>query len=308
MAVRFATVLAGAATVVQPVTQTRVVDVFDIEKLLTERYRSYVDGAKVRLSALFRERADDVFYERQLQVFFEDGLFHWVTSKALKELVEERRINTELVPLGYEPESAGSALPGDWTVGATVRFFWSLKKRYWKRESVEILKLIREYSEPELTRSYGLQAEMLFDAALPKSGFIPVAEHTAEYRGKRWTASDHNLDRIFERDGIAYGVEVKNRLRYIDPKVLRIKLDMCAFLGLKPLFIARMMPKIYNYEIIAKRGGFALIFKYQLYPFHLGGFARKLRDRLGLPIDCPGAIEKGTTQRFLDWHLRESKK
>jgi hypothetical protein len=146
-------------------------DVFDIQKILArERYQRYIDGAKGKLTDLFNERGDAIFYERQLQVFVEDDYFHWVTSKALKELVDERRINTDLLKLGYEADSAGGSLPDDWNVGTSVRFFWSVRKRYWRRDAVEVLKLIREYSEPSLTRAYGRQAEMLFDAALPKSG------------------------------------------------------------------------------------------------------------------------------------------
>jgi len=282
-------------------------DVFDIKTTL-ERYRGYVERAKEELFAVFDSRRDAVFYERQLQVMQEDRFFHWVTSQALKELLQERRINSELMALGYEAESAGPTLPDDWETGTNIRFYWSVRNRYWRAKARAILKLVRAYSEPELARSYGRQGEMMFDAALPKAGFLPVGENTNEYAGRRWDRSGHNLDRIFERDGVGFGVEIKNRLRYIEPKELRIKLEMCKFLGLKPVFVTRMMPKLYIYEVAEKWGGFSLVFKHQLYPFHLGKFAKQLREELGLPIDCPHAIERGTIERFLNWHLRELRK
>lgn len=37
-----------------------------------------------------------------------------------------------------------------------------------------------------------------------------------EYHGVTWTESDHDLDFIFTRDYVGYGVEVKNTLGYID--------------------------------------------------------------------------------------------
>jgi hypothetical protein len=260
------------------------VDVFDVEALLSQaNYRRYVDGAKQELSQLFAARPLDVFYERQLQVLLEDRYFHWITSKALRELVGEGRLRTEIVDLGFEADSAGAIYPGDWNMGANVRFFWGVRNRY-------------------------RQAEMLFDAALPKAGFLPIGENVNEYRGKKWTRSGHNLDRIFERDGVGYGAEIKNRLRYIDSSTLKVKLEMCEVLGLKPLFIARMMPKIYNYEVIHNRGGYDLLFKYQLYPFHMVEFAATLRDQLGLPVDCPSAVQRGTIDRFLRWHLGELRK
>jgi hypothetical protein len=285
------------------------VDVFDVEALLSQaNYRRYVDGAKQELSQLFAARPLDVFYERQLQVLLEDRYFHWITSKALRELVGEGRLRTEIVDLGFEADSAGAIYPGDWNMGANVRFFWGVRNRYWKSSARKILKLIRAYSDPQLTAAYGRQAEMLFDAALPKAGFLPIGENVNEYRGKKWTRSGHNLDRIFERDGVGYGAEIKNRLRYIDSSTLKVKLEMCEVLGLKPLFIARMMPKIYNYEVIHNRGGYALLFKYQLYPFHMVEFAATLRDQLGLPVDCPSAVQRGTIDRFLRWHLGELRK
>jgi len=186
--------------------------------------------------------------------------------------------------------------------GAKIRFFFSKKKRYWRREGDEILKLVLAYSRVEFSGPVGRQAEMLFSAAMPKAGFLPVAEEAREYAGRRWERTQHDLDRIYEKDGAAFGVEIKNQLAYIEAEEFEIKLQMCRFLGLRPVFIARMMPKSYIYEVHKNWGGFCLIFKHQLYPFGQEAFAKRVRAALGLPVDCPRAIAEGTIVRLAKWH------
>jgi hypothetical protein len=230
---------------------------------------------------------EEVFYERQLQVIFEDAYFHWVTSRVLDNLAALKKVQSESLPLN----------------SAIIRFFFSNKLRFWKRKAREKRALVLRYCEPDFNNAMGRQAEMLFDAALPKAGFMPVAQNTREYQGKVWEESKQNLDRIFVRDGIAYGAEVKNTLRYIEGKEFSAKLRMCLHLGLRPLFIARMMPKSYVWEVI-EAGGYCLIFKYQLYPFGEFELAKMIRNKLQLPVDTPAAIYEGTITKFLNWHLR----
>src|SRR5215467_1190529 len=50
---------------------------------------SFVDLAKSDLITLFGEESESVFYQRQLQVMFEGKYFHWITVRALSELVQE---------------------------------------------------------------------------------------------------------------------------------------------------------------------------------------------------------------------------
>ena len=83
---------------------------------------------------------------------------------------------------------------------------------------------------------------------------------------------------------------------------LQTKLKMCSALGIKPVFVARMMPKSWIKEIV-DAGGFALILKYQLYPVSHRELAKKVKAELGLPIDSPKALEEGTMDRFVRWHI-----
>ena len=70
---------------------------------------------------------------------------------------------------------------------------------------------------------------------------------------------------------------------------------------MRPVFAARMLPKSWVKEVV-DAGGFALIMKYQLYPWAHRDLARRVRDELGLPVDAPRALQDGTMDRFMRWH------
>jgi hypothetical protein len=250
-----------------------------------------IDEARdVLLTEVFGAQPQRVFYERQIEVLYERRFFHWITRRALGELAGEGKIGSELLPLIHP---------------INLRFYWSRKLRYWRREAEVIRALVARYSSQDFTRGLGRQGEMLFDAALPTGGFMPKAKNVREYGDRRWTVTDHNLDRVFEKDAIAYGVEVKNTLVYISRQELGIKLAICEHLGLRPLFVVRAAPKSYIHQVNAA-GGYVVVFRWQLYPFGQEALAEEVRDRLGLPVDCPQAIQAGTVQRLVNWHDRHT--
>jgi hypothetical protein len=261
----------------------------DLEETGAQPRDSYVDLAKSDLGKLFEQESESVFYQRQLQVMFEKKYFHWITVRALSELLQEGSLAAEVLPL-----------PGT----GSITFYRSITYRYWKRDADEIVKLVSRFSESPFTYALGAHGETMFDAALPTVGFMPRGFKVRSFGGAEWTETKHDLDRVFERDGIAYGTEIKNTLSYIEKDELEIKMKMCKHLGLRPLFIVRMAPKSYV-NLVAEEGGFTLIFKYQLYPFGQKAFADEVRARLRLPTDSPRRIEDGTVKRLLDWHLKK---
>jgi len=187
-------------------------------------------------------------------------------------------------------------------LGATrVKFVFNRRHRYYKREIKKCVEVVRQYSTPDIAIACGRQAEVLFFNALVGRGFSAKGQNTNEFHGKKWTETNHDLDFILERDGVVYGGEVKNTLSYIDEEELMIKLRMCDYLGVKPLFIMRGSPKSYNYEIW-KWGGYAMIYEAQIYPFGQTELVKRIRDVLGLPVDCPRAIPEGIIDRFERWH------
>ncbi len=210
-------------------------EIDDEEERLAEIEGRYVDTAKAEILKLINERREEVFYERQFQVFFEKRFFHWITARAADELAKDGVIESEFLPL---------------PAGGPARFFFAKHLRYWRRKARESLKLIARYSDPAFTQAVGHQAELLFDAALARAGFLPVAAETREFNGRRWEESAHDLDRVYVRDGVVYGTEIKNKLAYIDVLEFTIKLRMCRYLRIRPLFIARWMPKSYVWEVV----------------------------------------------------------
>ncbi len=261
-----------------------------------------VDQAKNSIRRFFEEEPASVFYKQQLQVLFETGIpnaqseaerlhpgyFHWVTSRALAELVAEGAIAVER-----------EELPG---VGH-ITFFRSTRHRYVRRQVQGVIELVSEFSAPAFTAGLGAQGELMFAEALATVGFVPGARNVKTYGGREWRETEHDLDRVFEREGIAYGAEIKNTLKYIPHDELQLKMRMCEHLRLRPLFIVRAAAKSYIEEV-RLAGGFTLVFKFQLYPFGQKPFANRVRAALRLPVDSPTRIADGTVQRFLTWHER----
>ena len=155
-----------------------------------------VQEIEPKLLALFEQQPDRVFYETQLSIRFEKEFFHWVTARALRVLAANEQIGTTLEKLGN---------------ATTIRFYFHKRNRYWKRKAAAIRKLVRVFSNPTFARTLGHQGESLVDAGLPRAGFMPAAVNVQAWGDKRWTGTNHDLDRVFIRDGIPYGWRSKTK-------------------------------------------------------------------------------------------------
>ncbi len=195
------------------------------------RIDDYFHAAQADLTALFAANPKKVYFIRQLQVLFEKKYFHWITYNAASGLLKIGRIKEEDVL------SARG--------GMSTHFLFHPSNRYTKREIRKVQDIIEEYSRDEITGSCGNRAELLFSAGLAGKGFMPAAKKVRDWHGRKWEKTGHDLDFVFERDGIAYGCEIKNTLAYIDKEELFIKLEMCEFFGIRPFFIMRYAPQTY---------------------------------------------------------------
>jgi hypothetical protein len=238
------------------------------------------------LEDFFDRHRQAVFFSRQLEVRNEEDWYHWITNRALRELASRGLVRTETRQL---------------RTGGAIRLMWHRSHRYHRRDVARVVRLVEEYSDPNIGGSLGLQGEALVLEGFARSQFLMRSRNARSFRGRIWTNTDHDLDFIFEKDDLAYGVEVKNTLRYIDYAEFTTKISMCQVLGITPVFAVRMLPKSWIHELIVA-GGFALILKYQLYPWAHRDLARRVRAELGLPVDAPRALEDGTMARFLRWH------
>ncbi|MCU1265983.1 MAG: hypothetical protein JWM21_2301 [Acidobacteria bacterium] len=243
-------------------------------------------SAREFFRTFFERNSQSVYFSRQLEVQNEDRFFHWITNRAVRDLVAEGTILTESRKLSS---------------GGTVKLLWHRGYRYYKREAARVVELVNEYSDPNIGGALGLQGEALILEGFARLEFVMKGREARSYGGRVWTETDHDLDFVFERDGRAYGIEVKNTLGYMDPIEFSTKIRLCLHLGIRPVIAARMLPKSWINDLI-NAGGFALIFKYQLYPWAHRQLARTVQSELGLPVDSPRSLSTGTMGRFLRWH------
>lgn len=229
-----------------------------------------------------------MFFSRQIEVRHEDVYFHWITNRALRELRDTGVIHGETRPLSS---------------GGSINLLWHRSYRFYRRSAARLLALVEEYADPNIGGVVGLHGEFMVLEGFARSEFVMRGRSTRGFAGKTWTETDHNLDFIFERDGQAYGIEVKNTLGYMEYEEFQTKVRLCQFLGIRPVFVARMLPRTWMNELITA-GGFGLILKYQLYPWSHKELARRVAGELGLPVDAPRALNEGTMQRFLAWHRK----
>jgi hypothetical protein len=247
-----------------------------------------IDRARNAILELVSSQDRQIFYGRQLKIILEKRFYRWITDFASGELAEEGEIGSERVQL-----EKGSQV---W-----VKFVFARTHRFRKRQMKRALNVIRDFSRPDIARGCGSYAELQFKLSFLKRGFVLKGEDVREYSGKQWTSTGHNMDFVVERDGQAYAAEVKNRLDHIEREELRIKLELCRYLGLKPLFIMRAAAKSYNHMVI-EQGGYALIFQTQIYPPGQEALVERMRGVLGLPAVCSKGIPDSIMDRFVRWH------
>lgn len=245
--------------------------------------------AREQLRAFFEANREEVFSSRQVEVHFEGTFFHWITNRALRDLVEEGLVRSEARKLKF---------------GGEVKLVWHKANRFNRRRAKEVVELIEAYSDPNVGGALGLHGESLVLEGFARSRFVMEGKAANSHNGAVWTATKHDMDFIFTRDGQAYGVEVKNTLPYMDHKELRTKIRLCVAIGVRPVFAVRMIPQTWMEEI-RQAGGRHIILKYQLYPWSHRALAEEVERELKLPVKAPRALFDGTMQRFVRWHEEE---
>lgn len=242
--------------------------------------------ATTALEQFFSENANRVFYSKQVEVLHENDWFHWITNRALRDLVEDGVIHRDVREL---------------KTGATIHLMWHRTYRYYKRGAQALVNLVDEFADPTVGAALGDRGEGLVLEGFARTRFLMAGRNTQTYADSQWTKTGHDLDLIFERDGEAYGIEVKNTLGYMPKEELDTKIELCIDIGVRPVFAARMLPRSWINQII-QAGGYAMIMKFQMYPPLLRDLARRVADETGMPVDSPRALQDGTMQRFVNWH------
>ena len=242
--------------------------------------------ARARLSDFFDKNREAVFFSRQLEVQNEGSYFHWITNRALRDLEAQGLIRREKRGI---------------KTGGSIMLLWHRSFRYYRRSASRLVTLVEEYADPNIGAALRLHGESMILEGFARSQFVMKGRNVNRFRDKEWEESGHDLDFIFEKDGVAYGIEVKNTLGYMNHDELTIKIRLCKYLGIRPVFVVRMFPAHWMEEV-RQEGGFVLILKYQLYPWTHKDLAKRVKEQLDLPVDAPRTLYDVTMKRFLTWH------
>lgn len=206
----------------------------------------------------------------------------WTTDEALNQLVKEKKLKT------WKKRSKR---------GINVSFFRNNNVRYFERNAQKMLDLIDYYNNNDL--ELGKYAEHLAEKMFYKLKFDVEDKNANEFNGKKWNKSNHNLDLIVSKDGLFYGVEVKNRFEYIKTDEFEIKMfKICSHLNLIPILIVRMIPKKF-YMSLTRKGGFAFIFKRKVFPFGQKIAVKNLYKNTLLPVGVDDKLSEKKEKKFV---------
>lgn len=239
----------------------------------TQPQLTFIKQANRALQLFFRWRKTP-FYLRQLQVLFETQFFHITTTQAIYQLVDEGILSK----IPYQTPSTHL----EFIVPSKVAQNPQASKALHAHMKVKA-RLVDKYSLKEVTKDLGDHLESLVKQELRANGLKNIQHEANSYGGKTWNKTGHDLDFIADYPyGIAFGVEVKNELGHIDPKEFSIKLEMCQYLGLRPIFIVRYMPWSFT-PSVTQQGGYMITLGNQIYPLGYRRFVQELKSKLSLP-------------------------
>jgi len=221
------------------------------------------------------------YHRKDIEVIFEDKYDHWDVNTAVDKLIEE----------------------GFLKLVTTLRanFVFRSDIRYYKQEMNRRIKIIERYADQTITAAVGNWGEKLVEYMFRLNDFKMSGTHTNEFSGKKWTKTNDNLDFIFEKDSLVYGVEIKNTLAYMEADEFLVKLDICKFLSLTPLWILRNAPEI-QFRTMKARKGLISPFKSQIYPYGQEPLVKAVWQRMRLPVAVWGEMPQKVVNRVISFH------
>src|SRR6266566_2046578 len=92
---------------------------FDFELEEHRNPDEYQLSAREVLTEFFETNSNQVFFANQLAIKHEDRFFHWITSRALSDLIEQGLVRTEKRKLA---------------IGSELKLLWHRSHRYYKRD------------------------------------------------------------------------------------------------------------------------------------------------------------------------------
>ena len=223
------------------------------------------------------------YHRKQIEVIFEEKYDHWDVNRAVDKLVEKGFLRLEKV--------------------GTANFVLRSDLRYYVREVKRRVKIIEAYASPVITRAVGNWCEKLVEIMFKLNDFEILRRDSNEFRGKKWTKTNQNLDFIVGKEGIAYGVEVKNTLPYMEADEFLNKLEMCKYLDIIPLWILRNAPEV-QFNTMKANLGLILKFKAQIYPYGQEPLVGEIWQNMRLPVTVKAEMPQKVVNSLLSFHSR----
>jgi hypothetical protein len=223
----------------------------EITRLKAESTRAF-DDIDLRILELVSTK--QVAYLREIQVCLEEEYPHEETYNALKKLVTKGILNTK--------------------ADTENRWYFSRDKQWNNIADIAKQKteLIRTYVNHPRTYSaentdYMDYAEWLVETALIRAGYVVVARDTYYFNGRTYRPNS-SAGRPTDLDFIAYvretdthiGIQIKNRLEHPRFEQVSTLLDICNYLNIRPVLIARILHPG-TYDLLKSNKGRALKFK-----------------------------------------------
>jgi hypothetical protein len=142
------------------------------------------------LRSFFRERNEQVFFSRQVEVIHEGEFFHWVTNRAIRELEAAGEIASDVRRL---------------KTGGEIKVLWNRSFRYFRRAASQVVRLVELYSNPNIGAALGLHGEMMVLEGFARHQFVLRARAVRNLDGATWTETEHNMDSCSSETGSGMG-------------------------------------------------------------------------------------------------------
>lgn len=233
-----------------------------------------------------------VAYDRELRYRLESKYPHDLTKKAIDELVKRKKI-------------IKTNLPGRRGAGSMPNVFYRLPGTPYTDQLKAIMKKKLELSIfiNEISRHMGHIAEVGWWRAFKDNKWkvIPdledhIGKGINEYKGKKATINN-DIDFIAIKDGIEYGVEIKNGLTY--PDDLFWKITVALDLGIIPIVIARWLNPA-QVNLFKKINIPFVVFKDAMYSKTYESIIKEIRETLGMPIEAREIVDNDFFSKKID--------
>lgn len=215
------------------------------------------------------------------QLDVERAIEHSRADAAIKRL-ERKGVITTTGPLGRKRRFAG---------GPRTNLFYRLIDTPFSRALQDLMrkKIDLSYAIFSLSSYAGFYAQGLWLKAFRDLNFDIPGIDVNELEDKRASIGE-DIDFVAEKEGLRFGVEVKNRLSY--PPDFKEKFQVAAELGTIPFFVVRRLPSS-TFNWINERGGLIKIYETAIHSPDFKSKIDECRDILGYPLITLNEISEG---------------